>query len=53
MTGPTLVALMLATVSALYGGAVVGYCWADRPGLAVAFFGYIIANGGLIWDALR
>ena len=24
----------------------------NRPGMALAFFGYVLANAGLIWDAI-
>ena len=47
------VALMLGTVSILYLIATVAYQLGHRPGMAVTFAGYIIANLGLIWDALE
>ena len=53
MTPTAWVALMLVTVSVVYGGAAVAYYLGARPGMAVAFVGYIIANAGLIWDAFH
>ena len=47
------VALMLVTVSLIYGGAAVGYLYGARPGMALAFVGYVVANIGLIWDAIQ
>ena len=46
------VALMLVTVSLIYGGAAIGYLYGARPGMALAFVGYVVANIGLIWDAM-
>ena len=53
MNGTYLVVLMLGLVSALYAASVAGYLFAGRPGMALTFAGYVIANIGLIWDALR
>ncbi len=53
MTGQQLVVAMLAAVTVLYTGAVIGYSMAGRPGMGVAFAGYVIANAGLIYDALQ
>ena len=44
MTGSQLVAAMLAAV---------GYWMAGRPGMALGFAGYIAANLGLIFDAIK
>ena len=44
---------MLVTVSVVYSGAALAYHYSMRPGMAVAFVGYVIANAGLIWDALH
>jgi len=50
--GAALVVAMLIAVSVLYAGAVGGYLTVKRPGMALCFVGYVIANIGLIWDAL-
>ena len=42
---------MLALVSAQYAGLAASYL-PERPGMCLAFVGYVIANIGLIWDAL-
>lgn len=52
MSARQLTALMLVTVSVLYAVAAGGYWFADRPGMAIGFVGYVVANVGLIWDAL-
>lgn len=46
------VVLMLAIVSVVYGVTASAYQFGGRPGMALAFSGYVIANIGLIWDAL-
>lgn len=43
--------LLLGICAALYFFTVFTYLPA-RPGMAVAFFGYFLANGGLIYDAI-
>ena len=53
ITGTSLVIVMLTVVSLLYGGAAVGYFLSGRTGLSLCFLGYIAANIGLIFDALR
>ena len=53
MTPTHWVVLMLVTVSVVYSGAALAYHYSMRPGMAVAFVGYVIANAGLIWDALH
>lgn len=53
MTAQQLVAAMLVIVSLLYSAAAVGYLMDGRPGMAAAFAGYVAANLGLIYDALR
>ena len=53
MTAAHWVVAMLVTVSALYTGAAVAYFLNGKPGMAVAFIGYVLANAGLIYDALR
>lgn len=45
--------LLLVIPALCYAGAAVAYNFSSRPGMAVAFVGYVIANAGLIWDALR
>ena len=52
MTPVYWVVLLLATVSLIYGGAALAYQFSARPGMALAFVGYVLANAGLIWDAL-
>jgi hypothetical protein len=44
--------LLPAVPLVCYGAATVAYTLASRPGMALAFAGYVIANAGLIWDAL-
>ena len=53
MNAELLVGLMLAITAAIYVTTAGGYYWADRPGMALAFAGYALANVGFIWDALR
>ena len=53
MNPSQLTAAMLSVVSLLYGIAAIGYYLADRPAMAACFVGYIVANVGLIWDALK
>lgn len=36
----------------LYLLQAAGYTFINRPGMCVAFIGYAIANGGLLYDAL-
>ncbi|MCR4302272.1 MAG: hypothetical protein NUV51_11715 [Sulfuricaulis sp.] len=52
MTPVLWVVAMLVTVSTIYLGAAVAYHYALRPGMALAFVGYVIANLGLIIDAI-
>ena len=43
--------LVLALV--IYVAQAAGYqLILNRPGMALAFVGYVIANAGLIWDAI-
>ena len=53
MTPTEWVVLMLVTVSVIYGVTSVAYYFALRPGMALVFAGYVIANVGLIWDAVK
>ncbi len=53
MTPTHWVIAMLVTVSLIYGGASAAYYFAVRPGMALAFVGYVVANAGLIWDAIQ
>lgn len=41
---------LLATTAILYTGALAGYWWSSRPGMAIAFLGYVIGNIGFIVD---
>ena len=43
----------LAVGLLVYCFQVLGYQFIlHRPGMALAFFGYVLANAGLIWDAV-
>lgn len=42
----------LILASLLYVWQTLWYHFENRPGLALAFAGYVIANVGLIWDAV-
>ena len=53
MTPALWVVAMLVTVSTIYLGAAVAYHYALRPGMVLCFAGYIIANLGLVIDALQ
>ena len=53
MTAVEWLVAMLSLVALIYGATAVAYQFALRPGMAVAFVGYMIANVGLIWDALQ
>lgn len=45
--------LPLALGLLVYVFQVLGYQFIlNRPGMALAFFGYVLANAGLIWDAI-
>lgn len=44
---------MLVVVSMIYGGAATAYHFSARPGMSLAFVGYVVANAGLIWDAIQ
>ena len=47
------VVLPLALATGLYAVLAAGYLLAaGRPGMALLFAGYVIANLGAIWDAL-
>jgi|GEM_PF-3120177 len=51
--GLLLVVVPLVLSSLLYAVLAVGYyAAAGRPGMALVFTGYVIANVGFIWDAL-
>ena len=52
MTPSIWVVSMLSIVSAIYLAASGGYLHLNRPGMALAFVGYVIANVGLILDVL-
>ena len=53
MTFTHWIALLFGIVSVLYACAAFAYYIGMRPGMTVAFIGYVIANGGLIWDAFH
>lgn len=51
---PTIwVVSMLTLVSVIYLVAAGGYLHLSRPGMCLAFVGYVIANAGLVWDAIQ
>ena len=51
---PVLWAVLLLGVTAiLYAGTTFAYYFTGRPGMAVTFIGYVIANIGLIWDLFQ
>lgn len=43
----------LTVVALLYIASAIGYSMSSRPGMMIAFFGYVVANIGLIWDAIQ
>ena len=45
--------VMLATTAAIYTATAVAYHFNLRPGMALVFVGYAVANVGLIWDAMQ
>lgn len=48
------VVMPLVATSVIYSILAGGYFFVQgRPGMAVAFLGYVTANCGLIWDALH
>lgn len=47
------VVLPLSVTSVIYALLAAGYWFVQgRPGMTLAFIGYVIANLGLVWDAL-
>lgn len=43
----------LAVTSGIYAVLAAGYFFVQsRPGMALAFTGYVVANIGLMWDAM-
>lgn len=53
MTPVAWIVTMLATTTMIYLVAAVAYHFADRPGMALCFIGYGLANVGLIIDAVK
>ena len=53
MTSLWLVSLMLGTSAVIYLVTAGGYLSLRRPGMCVAFLGYVLANAGIIWDAIQ
>jgi hypothetical protein len=45
--------MSLGAVAIIYTAAIFGYSLSHRPGMALAFVGYVLANIGLIWDAIQ
>ena len=52
MTSIWVVVGSLVIACLLYAACAGGYLFANRPGMALTFAGYVLANAGLIWDAL-
>ena len=44
---------MLTLTLVIYGATAGAYLFAARPWMMITFVGYVIANVGFIWDALR
>lgn len=44
---------MLAATALIYGFTSGAYYFTQRPGMALTFVGYVIANVGLIFDAME
>lgn len=53
MTPTAWLVSMLAATALIYSGTAFAYLWASRPGMMLVFIGYVIANVGLIWDAVQ
>lgn len=53
MTPAVWAATMLGTTALIYAVTAGAYYFNERPGMTVAFVGYVIGNCGLIWDALK
>ena len=53
MTPASWVVLMLVAVSIIYTATAGAYYFSARPGMALAFIGYVIANVGFILDAMQ
>ena len=52
MTAVHWVCLGLVASSTIYAITSGAYFFAGRPGMALAFVGYVLANCGLVWDAI-
>ncbi len=44
---------MLGITAGIYGITAGAYYFTNRPGMTLAFVGYVIANAGLMWDAFH
>jgi len=53
MTPVLWVCAMLGATAVIYSATAAAYQFVGRPGMMLAFIGYVIANVGLIWDAIR
>jgi hypothetical protein len=40
---------LIGIVTVIYLGVTISFLYEGKPGMAVAFFGYALANLGLIW----
>lgn len=52
MTAVHWVMIMLAVTATIYTVTAGAYWFAGRPGMALAFIGYVVGNIGFVWDAL-
>lgn len=52
MSGTTLVLWMLGAMALMCAAAALGFLLAGRPGMALAFAGYVAANIGFIVEAI-
>ena len=52
MTPAGWIVTMLAVTALIYVITAVAYQTGARPGMALAFAGYALANLGFIWDAI-
>lgn len=53
MTPSQWVTVTLGVTALIYTVTAVAYHAGARPGMALAFLGYALANAGFIWDALQ
>lgn len=46
-------ATLIGIVTLIYVGVTISEFAANRPGMAIAFLGYALANIGLIWQTMK